>query len=189
VPGRTLVLTPKGHGFVPARLADNPYIDQDAYRKRMSGFTDPVMRERMLNGDWSVMPNTKISAEWLREYDMQGQMIRLYRQDGQNVAAFHEQECSRFVTVDTAGSTKDITRESKGKPHSWSVAGVWDFKRLGDSAALIARTSGGIGSGSSKCATGCERFTATGSRLGSSSKMPRWARTSPTCCATSCRSS
>jgi phage terminase large subunit-like protein len=41
--------------------------------------------------------------------------------------------------VDTAGSTKDITRESKGKPHSWSVAGVWDFKRLGDSAALIAR--------------------------------------------------
>lgn len=131
--------TSKGHGFVPARLADNPYIDQDEYRAQMSGFTDPVMRERMLNGDWSVMPNTKISPDWIREYSLRGEMICLEDADGKQRAVFHQNDCRRFITVDTAGSTKHITREARGKPHSWSVAGVWDYKHLGTMEALILR--------------------------------------------------
>lgn len=131
--------TPKGHSFVPARLADNPFIDQADYRSRMEGFTDPVTRERMLNGDWSVMPNTKIDPEWLRQYTMNGEIIRLEDATGKQLAVFDSSQCRRYMTVDTAGSTKQITQASKGKPHSWNVAAVWDYKHLGTTEALILR--------------------------------------------------
>ncbi len=119
-------LSPRGHGFVPARLADNPYIDQADYRAQMSGFSDPVMRERMLNGDWSVMPNTKISAEWLRYFDMQGQIIRLYDATGKPLCDCDERDCRRFATIDTAGTSEDVAKDRRGKPPSWSVVATWD---------------------------------------------------------------
>lgn len=122
--------TPKGHAFVPARLADNPYIDRDEYRARMSDVTDPVMRERMLNGDWSIMPNCLIKPEWLRFcYTMQGDYIRFHDFEGKQFHLVHQQNCRRVITVDTRGTSKEITRESKGKPPSWTVAQVWDQAR------------------------------------------------------------
>lgn len=39
--------------FIPARLDDNPYIDQESYRAGLQEL-DPVTRQQLLNGDWDV---------------------------------------------------------------------------------------------------------------------------------------
>lgn len=39
--------------FVPARLTDNPSLDQESYRESLSHLL-PIDRERLLNGDWDV---------------------------------------------------------------------------------------------------------------------------------------
>jgi hypothetical protein len=119
--------TPKGHAFVPARLADNPYINRDEYRAQMMQFSDPVMRERMLNGDWSVMPNCLIKPEWLKmTFIMHGDFIRFHNPAGDFFWQVRQNLCRRIVTMDTRGTSKEITKEAKGKPHSWTVIQVWD---------------------------------------------------------------
>ena len=41
--------------FVPARLADNPFLDQVQYRESLAEL-DPVTRAQLLAGDWQVRP-------------------------------------------------------------------------------------------------------------------------------------
>ena len=41
--------------FIPAKVSDNPYVGD--YEKTLEGVTDPDLRRRILDGDWSVMPN------------------------------------------------------------------------------------------------------------------------------------
>lgn len=41
--------------FIPAKLADNPHVDQAAYREAL-GQLDPQTREQLLNGDWNTRP-------------------------------------------------------------------------------------------------------------------------------------
>lgn len=43
----------KNAKFIPARLADNPSLDQESYEKNLMHLS-PVDRERLLNGDWDV---------------------------------------------------------------------------------------------------------------------------------------
>jgi predicted phage terminase large subunit-like protein len=41
-------------GYVPAKIADNPFLDYDAYVASLSHMS-PVDRERLIKGDWDVM--------------------------------------------------------------------------------------------------------------------------------------
>lgn len=43
----------KGRPFIPATLDDNPYLDRKAYIASLSQL-DPVTREQLLRGDWTV---------------------------------------------------------------------------------------------------------------------------------------
>jgi len=55
---------PPEHPYIPARIRDNPYIDQEAY---VEGLMDlhPTVREQLLNGDWSARePGDYFRAEW-----------------------------------------------------------------------------------------------------------------------------
>ena len=45
--------------FVPARLKDNPHLDQDEYVKAL-GELDEVTKAQLLNGDWMVRPEGAI---------------------------------------------------------------------------------------------------------------------------------
>jgi hypothetical protein len=47
------ICTPHSPRFIPSRLADNPHLDADEYRRSLVHL-DPVTRERLLCGDWSV---------------------------------------------------------------------------------------------------------------------------------------
>lgn len=41
--------------FIPAKVSDNPHIGD--YAENLQGIEDPDLRRRILEGDWSVMPN------------------------------------------------------------------------------------------------------------------------------------
>jgi len=41
--------------YVPARLTDNPHLDQESYRDSLMNL-DPTTREQLLNGDWQILP-------------------------------------------------------------------------------------------------------------------------------------
>lgn len=50
--------------FVPARLADNPHVDQDAYLQSLHQL-DPVTRAQLLDGNWDVLPDgDRFKREW-----------------------------------------------------------------------------------------------------------------------------
>jgi len=55
--------------FIPAGLADNPYLDQAEYILALKEL-DPVTQAQLLNGDWDVRQGGDIfKREWLRYYD------------------------------------------------------------------------------------------------------------------------
>ena len=50
--------------FVPALLADNPYLDQAEYEHSLMEL-DPVTRAQLLRGDWTVLPEgTRFKRQW-----------------------------------------------------------------------------------------------------------------------------
>lgn len=52
------------HFFLPGRLRDNPFIDQDAYVESLMHL-HPTVREQLLNGDWSARdPGDYFRKEW-----------------------------------------------------------------------------------------------------------------------------
>lgn len=55
--------------FIPARLEDNPYLDQEAYTRGLSEL-DPVTRAQLLVGDWSAKEaGKKFQREWFKIVD------------------------------------------------------------------------------------------------------------------------
>jgi predicted phage terminase large subunit-like protein len=55
----------KDRPFVPARLADNPYLDREGYQLSLSEL-DPFTRRQLLDGDWTARnPSGKFRREWL----------------------------------------------------------------------------------------------------------------------------
>lgn len=50
--------------FLPARMRDNPYLDQEAYIESLMHL-HPTVREQLLNGDWTARdPGDYFRAEW-----------------------------------------------------------------------------------------------------------------------------
>jgi len=50
--------------FIPAKLGDNPYLDQREYIRSLNKL-DPITREQLLNGDWNVRPEGGLfKREW-----------------------------------------------------------------------------------------------------------------------------
>lgn len=137
--------------FVPAKIKDNPSVNKEEYEKNLMHL-GPVVRERLMNGDWTIMPTGLIKADWIRYFRMRGQLIDLLvsRPDPNGevlhtqeiLNTFDERTTTRFITVDTAGGSKDITAASKGKQRSWSVAAVWDRKLLGSMGEAEAEVQG-----------------------------------------------
>lgn len=55
-----------GRPFVPAKLADNPHLDRDEYRKSLAQL-DPVTRRRLEEGDWEVRESGGyFKREWFK---------------------------------------------------------------------------------------------------------------------------
>lgn len=50
--------------FIPARASDNPYVGN--YEETLKGITDPDLRARIKDGDWSAMPDAAF-PDWNRD--------------------------------------------------------------------------------------------------------------------------
>ena len=119
--------------FVPAVLTDNPYLDQAEYRESLREL-DPVTREQLLNGDWSVTADGRFKRTWCRYYSVNPPYIILGRErKGQR---WHLSNCQVFQIVDPAASAREgpgDTQVFRGAP-SWTVLGT--FLRTPDNHLL-----------------------------------------------------
>lgn len=58
-----------GKPFIPARLRDNPHIDQEEYEKSLNEL-DYITRAQLLYGDWVINPESKLfQREWFEIVD------------------------------------------------------------------------------------------------------------------------
>ncbi len=118
--------------FVPSRARDNPGVDHENYITESLAKLDPVTRARLEAGDWTIQEQGKIKAAWLRYFVHQGDYYRLldsdhsWRGDPKNV--LHPRDMQRFTIIDCAGSSDDVAKEKRGKPHSYSVISTFDFE-------------------------------------------------------------
>lgn len=56
----------KGRVFVPARMDDNPHLDQAEYEQSLAEL-DPVTRAQLRHGDWDMMPTGPLfEREWFK---------------------------------------------------------------------------------------------------------------------------
>jgi len=112
---------------VPALLSDNPYLDKQEYMDNLMHLP-PVTRARLLQGDWSIVEDAIIKLDWLRYYDMRGDLLIPLNKLGQPLnLTIDGRSCRRVATVDTTGTSKQKAEERKGRPPSWSVCQIWDY--------------------------------------------------------------
>lgn len=119
------VLWRNGAAYVPARIVDNPSINEAEYRKSLEKLP-AVLRERLMNGDWSIQDKSLLQANWVRHYSVQFDDLSLLDVTGQAFAKVSERDCRRFATIDPAGTSAERAREHRGRSPSWSVIQIWD---------------------------------------------------------------
>jgi len=120
--------------FIPSRIQDNPAMDANEYRKALSKLTF-VERMQAEHGDWNITAEGGVfRAAWFRNYEVNGDYIRLIRFDEHNrplpVLTVHKyHDCTIFVTADTA--TKEKTTAD------YSCICTWAFHRKSGSLMLL----------------------------------------------------
>jgi phage terminase large subunit-like protein len=127
------VIWHQGIAYIPARIGDNPALDEREYRQSLVHLP-PLARERLMHGDWTIQEQGLLQAEWLRYYQAtnagrEHEMLHLLSPAGAIVQSIATRDCRRFVTIDPAGTSADRARERRGRPASWTVAQVWDQPR------------------------------------------------------------
>lgn len=110
--------------FVPALIRDNPAIDEQEYRQSLIHL-DPLTRERLMNGDWSVREDSLIDPSTVGRFTTRGEIIAIKLGD-RTQQTFDRAELTRFATVDTAGTSKHKAEEKRTGRVSWSCCAVWD---------------------------------------------------------------
>ena len=123
--------TPKSLTFIPASLDDNPTLlrTDPSYRANLM-LLPRVERERLLGGNWKTSEGTLIDDANLRRYSRSGDLMLATVAGKQFIV--HPNQCRRFATIDTAGTSREKAEENKGKPPSWTVCEIWDYCHAAD---------------------------------------------------------
>lgn len=94
--------------FFPAKLTDNPHIDQADYVKQLKeAGIDGILLAQLLDGNWDAVAGGRFEAEWfgwIRHDPHSPDMVTLHRYDGTLVERFNFRNCTRFQTCDPAAS-------------------------------------------------------------------------------------
>jgi phage terminase large subunit-like protein len=113
-----------GRGYVPALIADNPHLLGDEYRQSLIHLP-PVIRERLLHGDWSIQEEGVFKRQWLRYYlEVVGE-LHVLDPSGKVVAAALDNPRQYFCTIDPAGTPAEMAENRRRGRHSYSVIQVW----------------------------------------------------------------
>lgn len=110
--------------YFPARLEDNPNIDQAEYVATLkeSGI-DPITLAQLLAGDWDAVPGGRFRREWFRRYERYGTGYRVLAPNGEYRYIDHLRMI--FQTCDPAASEKktaDYTVLS-----TWGLTDRWEL--------------------------------------------------------------
>lgn len=136
--GEEPVVWRNGIAYVPARIADNPAVQEAEYVRSLSHL--PVVdRERLMHGDWTIRAEGLIRLEWLRYYEEHEQQLRLFTPAGVPWTNLAPDQCRRFVTIDPAGTSAERAQEQRGRSPSWTVAAVWNQPFGNHSEHLVLR--------------------------------------------------
>jgi len=109
--------------FIPAKLEDNVALEAEEYKRNLEELP-PIVRARLLHGDWTVQEDSLFDPKDFRYYTTRGNdyltlnMKHPYRTaiDG----------CRRFGVLDTAGTTPSEIK--RGTDNScWSALGIFDY--------------------------------------------------------------
>lgn len=112
--------------FVASNLEDNKILLEadPGYRGKLRA-APKIERERLLYGNWRAREGSLIDGQWLQnKYHVTPEGLQFSRHRGVFTAPLAR--CRRFATIDTAGTSKQRERESKGDPKSASVCAIWD---------------------------------------------------------------
>jgi len=118
--------------FIPATLDDNPYIDRAAYVRSLDRL-DPITRERLLKGDWTVTDGGRIfDRSWFANfYDARPELVS-----------------ARVRAWDLAATVHDASKETAGVLMSRTVKGLWAVEHVvhgkwlpGDRDRVIRQTA------------------------------------------------
>ncbi len=88
--------------FVPAKLSDNPNIDQAGYVESLSE-VDPVTRAQLLAGDWDAVAGGRFRREWFKRFERWGGGYKVRKED---TWRYVEKLKCIFQTCDPAASEK-----------------------------------------------------------------------------------
>lgn len=109
--------------FVPARLKDNPSVDQIAYKQSLSKLSDQE-RAQLEHGRWDlVTEGTLFKSSWLRSYRWRGEHLETVTNSGSHL--FDSTCLWFFTTADTASSAK--TTADYTVICTWAVLPNWSI--------------------------------------------------------------
>jgi len=101
--------------FVPAKISDNPYLDQEEYETALAEL-DPVTREQLLSGDWEIMQVGRMRKSWARYYNITSDAYQLLDPvTGRGFRNVKKRDCHHFQICDPAASA----REGPGDEQIW----------------------------------------------------------------------
>lgn len=114
--------------FLPAKLTDNPFIDQKSYAYGLSKL-DETTRKQLQDGDWGEGGSTKFKRHWFHRWSQSGDHYVLGRDRVNEYGAFRLSNMMKiFLSVDSAASVAegllDPMLYPKKEP-SWTVIGVF----------------------------------------------------------------
>lgn len=93
---------PPNHLYVPARILDNPHLDQEAYIEGLKHL-HPTVREQLLNGDWKARePGDYFRAAWF------GPLL------DPEIDTWPSRDCVRIRWWDLAASEKEDAARTAG---------------------------------------------------------------------------
>ena len=128
------LLIPKSLTFIPAKLEDNPTLmkNDPSYMANLMALPR-IERERLLGGNWRISEDSIISESWLRYFGENGTILQVLTHEQERThEVIDDRQCTRFATIDTAGTGKDKADQRKGKEPSYSCVAVWDYWRERD---------------------------------------------------------
>jgi len=114
--------------YLPARLSDNPYLDQEGYLRGLSQL-DPETRKQLEDGDWGDSSTTKFRRSWFNRYSQNGNHYILGPDRENQAGVFSAKEMRRiWLSVDPAASSQEGVLDQFLKPKdepSWTVISVF----------------------------------------------------------------
>jgi phage terminase large subunit-like protein len=111
----------EGRLFIPARLFDNPTLDEASYREGMKEL-DPITRAQIEEGNWEAFHGGRLRPSWIKRYVKRGHLYFF----GDKTYNAHDIR-DRFLTVDPAAT---VQQTEKHDP-DWTAVSAWGITPCG----------------------------------------------------------